>query len=196
MTVSRETVTRLNEYAALVQRWTSRINLVSPNDRPHLWSRHIEDSLQLAPLLPPHADRAIDLGSGAGFPGLVLAIATGVHFDLVESDQRKAAFLREAIRVTGASAAVLAQRIETLKTDPVTLITARAVAALPKLCGLIAPLLAPNGHALVLKGQSAAAELTAAAKEWHMTVRQWPSRTSSHGTVLDITGLHRVGSIF
>jgi 16S rRNA (guanine527-N7)-methyltransferase len=110
--VSRETEARLSAYADLLRAWNRRINLISRADESNLWVRHIEDSLQLASLIPRDCDRAIDLGSGAGFPGLVLSIATGIHFHLVESDQRKAAFLREAARVTGAPVAVHATRAE------------------------------------------------------------------------------------
>ena len=97
---------RLDRFAALLLRWNGTLNLIAPRDAPIIWQRHIADSLQLAPLIPPGVTRAIDLGSGGGFPGLVLAIATGLPFDLIESDRRKAAFLRTASAETGASAAV------------------------------------------------------------------------------------------
>ncbi len=103
---------RLSDFSSLLLRWNRTVNLISPGDEPLLWERHIADSLQLVPLIDPLPDRAIDLGSGAGFPGLVLALATGVPFDLIEADQRKAAFLREATRITGAPARVHAVRIE------------------------------------------------------------------------------------
>jgi 16S rRNA (guanine527-N7)-methyltransferase len=190
--VSRETQSRLQIFADLVLRWTPRINLISPADRPHLWQRHIDDSLQLRALLPDSLDRAVDIGSGGGFPGLVLAIATGVPFDLVESDQRKAAFLREAIRATSAPARVHACRAEHCQVPPAVVVTARAVAPLPRLLSLIQPLLAKNGRALLLKGENAAAELTAAAQQWQMTVRCVPSRTDPRATILDITELAHV----
>ena len=191
--VSRETQARLDAYAALLTRWNARINLVAPRDLPQLWERHIADSLQLAPLIPPGVTRAIDLGSGGGFPGLVLAIATGLSVDLVESDQRKAAFLREAARITAAPARVHAARIESLTLDPAQLVTARALAPLPQLLDLAAPLLAPGGMCLFLKGANAPSELTAATAEWHMEAETIPSRTGGGGCILQIRDVVRVG---
>ncbi len=155
-------------------------------------TRHIADSLQLVPLMPPALDRAIDLGSGAGFPGLILALATGVPFDLIEADQRKAAFLREAARITGAPVHVHAVRIEAADLPPAPLITARALAPLPKLLGLAAPLLAPGGQCLFLKGADVQTELTHAAAQWHMQVERIPSRTAPDACILRISDLSRV----
>ena len=151
--VSRETSERLEVFANLLLRWNTRINLISRADAQQLRGRHIADSLQLADLMPEGIARAIDLGSGAGFPGLILAIATGVHFDLVESDQRKAAFLREAIRLTAAPAQVHACRIEALALAPAPLVTARALAPLAPLLGLATPLLASGRRLLVSEGR-------------------------------------------
>jgi 16S rRNA (guanine527-N7)-methyltransferase len=192
--VSRETQERLEAYATLLTRWNARINLVAPRDLPHLWERHIADSLQITPLIPPGVTRAIDLGSGGGFPGLMLAIATGVSFDLVESDQRKAAFLREAARITAAPARIHAARIETLTLEPAPLITARALAPLPQLLDLAAPLLAPGGMCLFLKGVHAGSELTAATAEWHMEAKAIPSRTGEGGCILQIRDIVRGGT--
>ncbi len=173
--VARET---LASFAALLLRWNRTVNLIARKDEAALWDRHIADSLQLAPLMIPRPDRAIDLGSGGGFPGLILAIATGVPFDLIEADKRKAAFLREAVRVTGAQVRVHATRIEAARIPPAPLITARALAPLPKLLALAAPLLAPDGICLFLKGGNAQAELTQASAQWHMQVQRVPSRTA------------------
>jgi 16S rRNA (guanine527-N7)-methyltransferase len=140
----------------------------------------------------PRPARAIDLGSGAGFPGLILAIATGVPFDLIEADQRKAAFLREAARITSAPARVHATRVEAADIPPALLITARALAPLPKLLSLAAPLLAPAGTCLFLKGTSARSELTDAEREWHMQVDSISSRTAPGARILRITDLSRV----
>lgn len=163
---------RLRAYAALLLSWTRRINLVSGGDQDAIWTRHVADSLRLVPLLPPGLDRAIDLGSGGGLPGLVLAIATGVRFELVESDQRKAAFLREAARVTEAPVQVHAVRIEACVLEPAALVTARALAPLPGLLALAAPLLRPGGVMLFPKGARAATELDAARTEWDFGVDQ------------------------
>jgi 16S rRNA (guanine527-N7)-methyltransferase len=189
--VPRET---LDRFAALLLRWNRTVNLISAHDEALLWDRHISDSLQLIPLLVPRPGRAIDLGAGGGFPGLVLAIATGVPFDLIEADKRKAAFLREAARITGAPVRIHADRIEAAQMTPAPLITARALAPLPKLLNLAAPLLAPGGACLFLKGAGAEAELTHAATQWHMQVQTVPSRTIPGACILRISHLSRVTS--
>ncbi|MGC1411738.1 MAG: 16S rRNA (guanine(527)-N(7))-methyltransferase RsmG [Acetobacteraceae bacterium] len=190
--VSRETLAALERYSALLLRWNRTVNLIAPRDEPLLSERHIADCLQLAPLIHQTCDRAIDLGSGAGFPGLILALATDLPFHLIEADQRKAAFLREAARITGARVHVHATRIETVGLPPAPLITARGLAPLPKLLGLAEPLLAPGGQCLFLKGANVETELTHAAAQWHMDVERVPSRTAAHACILRISDLRRV----
>ncbi len=151
--------------------------------------RHIADLLQLVPLMPPGTDRGIDLGSGAGFPGLMLAAATGIPFDLIEADHRKAAFLREAARLLGAPARVHAVRIEEARLPPSPVVTARALAPLPDLLRLAAPLLAAGGTCLFLKGAGVETELTAAGRQWHMKVERIPSCTAPGAVILRITEL-------
>lgn len=192
--VPRETQARLERFAALLSEWTSTLNLISKNDRGSIWGRHIADCLQLVPLVKPDIDRGIDMGSGGGFPGLVLALATGKIFDLIESDRRKAAFLREAVRATGAPARVHATRAESVGLPPAKLITARAVAPLPKLLCLAAPYLAADGHCLFMKGAGVDAELTDAAKQWHMRVERFPSQTARGSFILRISELSRAAS--
>ena len=192
--VSRGTVEALERYAALLSRWNRTLNLISARDESILWDRHIADSLQLVPLIHPLPEKAIDLGSGAGFPGLVLALATGIAFDLIEADQRKAAFLQEAARVTGAPVVVHPVRIEAARLPPARLITARGLAPLIRLLPLAAPLLAPDGLCLFPKGAGAAAELTHAATQWHMQVDCVPSRTAANAVILRISELARVTS--
>ena len=182
---------RLDRFAALLLRWNGTLNLIAPRDAPIIWQRHIADSLQLAPLIPPGVTRAIDLGSGGGFPGLVLAIATGLPFDLIESDRRKAAFLRTAIAETGATAAVHACRIESAALAPAGLVTARALAPLPRLLPLAGRLLTPDGVCLLLKGARVDQELAEAAVDWAMSVDRTPSVTGPEGVVLRISGLRR-----
>lgn len=184
-TVSRETEERLSLYCTLLRRWSARINLVARSDLDHLRARHINDCLQLLPLLPS-VNYAIDLGSGAGFPGLVLAIATGIHFNLIEADQRKAAFLREAARETAAPAQVHAVRIEAAALKPAALITARALAPLDILLSLATPLLDQGGLCLFPKGRQADAELTRARQGWHMQVQCIPSCTQPESCILAI----------
>lgn len=190
--VSRETEARLEAFAALLLRWNRTVNLIARHDESALWPRHIADSLQLAPLIPPGTTRGIDLGTGGGFPGLVLAIATNIPFDLIESDQRKAAFLREAGRATRAPIRVQAARVEAARVEPAPLITSRALAPLPRLLGLAVPLLAPGGICLFLKGATVESELTAATAEWHMRVERLPSQTAPDAPILRISDIARV----
>ncbi|WP_291365735.1 16S rRNA (guanine(527)-N(7))-methyltransferase RsmG [Acetobacter sp. UBA5411] len=188
--VSRETQDRLICFADLLVRWTAKINLISPGDVPHLWERHILDSLQLVPLIERGA-RVTDLGSGGGFPGLIIAIAADAEVTLVESDRRKAAFLREASRATGCRTTVVNQRIEAADVPPAPVVTARALANLSQLLTWTEKLVTNDGYALFLKGQQAADELTNAEHDWHMTVTHIPSRTPG-GTILKISDIRRV----
>ncbi len=189
--VSRETLARLATHLNLLARWQKRINLVGPATLADPWRRHVLDSAQLAPLIPAGA-RLADLGSGAGFPGLVLAIMRGGPVDLIESDARKAAFLHEAARAAEAPAAVHNARAETLalKAD---IVAARACAPLDRLIGLALPLLAPGGICLFLKGARVEAELEAARARWRMTVRRHPSLSAPDGVLLELAGLSHAG---
>ena len=184
---------RLRSFADLLERWNSRINLVAPRDLPNLWTRHIADSLQLAPLIPRDAP-VTDLGSGAGFPGLIIAICTGNPVTLIESDTRKASFLREAARQTGARATVVNSRIERAGIPAAPVITARALAPLPLLLDWAAPLLRPDGFCLFLKGRKAGDELTDAAAKWHMTIARTPSRTDPDGVILTLSHIRRIAA--
>ena len=188
--VSRETWERLHVYVELLLRWNRTINLISRKDEVNIWDRHIEDSLALVPHMPYSASHAIDLGSGGGLPGIVLAIATGVTFHLVESDHRKSAFLREAIRHTGASAIVHTERAEQTDLPPAPLVTARALASLPQLLSWAAPLLLPEGICLFPKGRNVAEELTLASAQWHMKVQTIDVLGAS--TILRISEIARV----
>ena len=189
--VSCETLARLARHLDLLKRWQKRINLVGSTTLSDPWRRHVLDSAQLAPLVPAGA-RLADLGSGAGFPGLVLAIMRGGPVDLIESDARKAAFLTEAVRATGAPAAVHNARAETLALRA-DVVAARACAPLDRLLGLALPLLAPGGACLFLKGARADEELRAARACWRMTVRRRPSLSAPEGMVLEIAGLSHAG---
>jgi 16S rRNA (guanine527-N7)-methyltransferase len=186
---------RLRQLAGLVEKWSAKINLVSKGDLPHIWERHVLDSLALVPLLPAEKKFAIDLGSGAGFPGLVLAIATGIPFTLIESDRRKAAFLVEAARVTGAPVTVICERIEVAKTVPAPLVTARALAPLDRLIGLALPHLAPGGVCLFPKGRTAAAELTQARTLWQMEVATFASAANPESSILRLENIRHAGAV-
>jgi 16S rRNA (guanine527-N7)-methyltransferase len=183
---------RLRRFAALVEKWSAKINLVSKADIPHIWSRHVEDSLALIPYISPGTQAAIDLGSGAGFPGLVLAIATGIPFTLIESDKRKAAFLMDAARALNAPARILATRIEMAKIPPAPLITARALAPLSQLLGLAAPNLAPGGFCLLPKGKNWQIELTTAKALWQMEAEALPA-SDPETCILKVSHLRHVG---
>ena len=185
---------RLRQFAALVAKWSPRINLVSKGDLSHIWQRHVCDSLELVAHVPAGVTRAIDLGSGAGFPGMVLAIATGIEFTLIESDTRKAAFLMEAARILAAPVKVLNTRIEAAKTQPAPLVTARALAPLDKLLGLAAPHLEINGVCLFPKGRGAEVELTAARAVWHMEVERFASRQDAEACILKVSQIRHVGT--
>ena len=190
--VSHETLQRLHEFVDVLSRWSRTINLVADPNPATIWARHVADSLQLLPLMSGRPPPAADLGSGAGFPSLVLAIASGQPFHLIEADRRKAAFLREAVRVTGAPATVHAERIEAARLAPVEVVTARACAPLPRLLGYAERLLGPAGVLLCLKGRTAKDELTAARAEWQMQVISMPSRTDPAASILQISGIRRV----
>ncbi|MBX6744392.1 MAG: 16S rRNA (guanine(527)-N(7))-methyltransferase RsmG, partial [Acetobacteraceae bacterium] len=185
--VSRETEAKLREFLALLQRWNARINLVADREEESLWQRHVLDSLQLAPLLPPDDGPIVDLGSGAGFPGLILALASNRPTHLVESDRRKAAFLIEAARTLGLPLVKIhPTRIEAVTLPPAAVVSARALAPLPDLLRHAHKLLAPGGIALFPKGRTAEQELTAAARGWNMRVERFPSRTDPASTILRI----------
>ncbi|MFT8244981.1 16S rRNA (guanine(527)-N(7))-methyltransferase RsmG [Roseomonas sp. BN140053] len=194
--VSRETAARLDGYAALLLRWNARINLIAPGDAAAFRQRHVEDSLQLLPLLPAGTGPAADLGSGGGLPGLVLALCEpGRPWHLVEADKRKSAFLRTAAAELGATnVAVHSSRIEDTTLPPLALLTARALAPLTTLLPFAERFLAPSGVAVFPKGRNAGAELTEAAAAWTMQVERFPSRTDPSATLLRITGIRRAGT--
>ena len=187
--VSRETLARLEAYEALLRRWSQRINLVGRSTLADPWRRHFLDSAQLLPLLPAAARTLLDLGSGAGFPGLVLAILGVAGVTLADSDSRKCGFLREAARLTGAKVEIYCDRIESLPACAFDAITARAVAPLPELLALAAPFLGPQTRCLFLKGAQGRQELTEARKGWKMQARVHPSLSDPRGVILE---LHKV----
>ncbi len=191
--VSRETEAKLRDFAALVQKWNPTINLVSRSDLDQLWQRHILDSLQLAPLIPNTASHLTDIGSGGGFPAIVLAIATQRSFHLVESDARKCAFLREAARTLGLSATIHCARIEQIILPPAPVVTARALAPLSRLIPQAAHLLAPDGYFLFPKGRNAESELTEASREWQMKIERFASNTDQAATILKLSEVRPAG---
>jgi 16S rRNA (guanine527-N7)-methyltransferase len=194
--VSRETEARLDAYVELLLRWQAKTNLVASSTLPRLWTRHIADSLQLLALAPA-AKIWIDLGSGGGFPGVVLACAiaevSGAAVHLVERNTRKAAFLREALRITGAPAIIhLADIGDCVDSfvGPVDCVTARAVAPLHQLVGFAEPLVKKGATALFPKGQDVGAELTEATKYWTLTPRLHASLTGQ-GWIVELDRIER-----
>lgn len=190
--VSRETEERLRAYADLLTKWNRAINLVGGSTLADLWRRHFWDSAQLRPYLPPEGGVLLDVGSGAGFPGLVLAIlANHYTVNLCESDKRKATFLREAARVTGTSVVIHDRRIEGLDPFPVDVITARAWASCTDILALTARFTAPRTQFLLLKGKTAHNELTEARKAWTMYAELHGSRSDEFGTIVQIKQVTR-----
>jgi 16S rRNA (guanine527-N7)-methyltransferase len=190
ISVSRETLERITTFESLLRRWQRTVQLVAPADLAKLWTRHIADSLQLVELMP-RAKIWADLGSGAGFPGLVIALAYRdrargfVH--LVESDQRKAAFLREAIRATAAPARVHAERVESVAkrlAGEVDVVTARALAPMPRLLELAAPFFEKGIPGVFPKGRDVDNELTDSTKSWKIQTTIAPSRTHRDGRIV------------
>jgi 16S rRNA (guanine527-N7)-methyltransferase len=195
--VSRETEARLDRYVALLLEWQAKTNLVAPSTLPHLWTRHVSDSLQLLSLAPS-AKTWVDFGSGGGFPGVVLACALaetpGATVHLVERITKKAAFLREAIRITSAPGAVhpadIGDIVDRLA-GSIDCVTARAVAPLHQLIGFAEPLVRRGAKALFLKGQDVEAELTEATKYWNIEPRLHSSRTGGHGWIVELDRIER-----
>jgi 16S rRNA (guanine527-N7)-methyltransferase len=195
--VSRETLDRLVIYADLLKRWQKAVNLVAPGTLPDVWHRHFADSAQLAPLVPATARRHADLGSGGGFPGLVVAIMLAergqLHTTLIESDQRKCAFLREVARQVGIAVDIMTTRIESSETHAkvgvVDVVTARALAPLDRLFALSAPLCTASTLGLFLKGRGVETELVAARRRWRFEHRLIPSRTQAGAHVVAVWNL-------
>lgn len=207
--VSRETLERLEAYVALLLKWQQTTNLIAPSTIPAIWTRHVADSLQLVDLAlqclqslksPQSLKTWVDFGSGGGFPGIPVACALaerpGAMVHLVESNSKKAAFLREAIRVTGAPATVHATRVEDFGDsfgDSSDVVSARALAPLKTLCDQAFPLISKGAIGLFPKGQDIAAELTEAAKYWRMESETVPSKTSPEGTIVVVRSLLPAG---
>ena len=195
--VSRETEVRLDRYIGLLEEWQAKTNLVAPSTLPHLWTRHVADSLQLL-AIAPSAKIWVDLGSGGGFPGVVLACALaetpGALVHLVERNAKKAAFLREALRITNSPSQIHLADIGDVVdriTGPVDCVTARAVAPLHQLIGFAEPLVKKGAKALFLKGQDVEAELTEATKYWNINPHLHSSLTGGQGWIVELDRIER-----
>lgn len=197
--IAPDTASRLDALADVLARWQAAINLVAPSSLPQLWTRHIADSLQLWPLAPGAARSWVDLGAGAGFPGLVVAAMAAerrpdLAVALVESDARKCAFLAEAARAMGLVVDIQRRRIETDPPRRHDVVSARALAPFDRLCGFAATHLAEGGVALFPKGAEVERELTAASRAWHYRLTRTASLTDPAGVVLTVTELRRADS--
>ncbi|MGI8725441.1 MAG: 16S rRNA (guanine(527)-N(7))-methyltransferase RsmG [Methyloceanibacter sp.] len=196
--VPRETIHRLYRYAELLTHWQKSTNLVAPSTLAALWSRHFADSAQLLDLAL-EARLWLDLGSGAGFPGMVVAILASTQPDfrmhLIESNAKKCAFLAEVARATKAHVDIYAMRIEDFarRTDTVVpdILSARALAPLPRLLGFAAPFFGADTRGLFLKGREAEEEVEAARADWDATYRLHPSLTSKEGHIVEVINLHK-----
>lgn len=187
---------RLSLYQELVLKWNPVINVVAKSTESVIWQRHFLDSAQIFQDLPDAARDWVDLGSGGGFPGLVVAIladdlAPRLRVTLVESDKRKSVFLREVIRETGISATVRSERIENLPSGMADVVSARALSSLGMLCQHAEKLLRPAGTAIFLKGESAESEIALARQSWSFRLDLRPSITERHASVLVLKDLRR-----
>jgi len=194
--VSRESLARLDKLVSITLAWQSRINLISPSTIPEIWKRHILDSAQLLPLLPKNSVKIADLGSGGGFPGLVLAAICDAQIHLFEATQKKVAFLQEALRHMGVVGKVhrtrLVQNIAPPDMPEVQAVTARAFAPLDELLGYASPFMTRGATGLFHKGQDVDTELTMAAKGWTLQYQKHSSLTDSHAVILEVKEIAHV----
>lgn len=191
--VPRGTLEKIEGYVAMLRKWNSVLNLVGKSTLEDVWQRHIADALQLYPLIPKGAEHLIDMGSGGGIPGIILAFMGIPKVTLIESDQRKAAFLKEAARATASqNISVMPYRIETITAADLPygaadVVTARALAPLSELINYARPFLKPTGECLFMKGKLAESEIAAARLRWTFRVSRIASRTDPEGMILKIS---------
>ncbi len=186
--VSRETIEKLGVYASLLQQWQQHMNLVGASTLPELWDRHLADSAQLTQHLPDRAAVIADIGSGAGFPGLVLSILGYQHVHLIESDRRKCAFLHEAARITGVTPTVHPVRMESVKLPPVSVFTSRACSNISNLLNILRPHLQKNSFCLFHKGKNYTKELEEVTG-WDFDLTIHPSRVVDNSVILEIRNI-------
>ncbi len=194
--VSRETMTRFDAYVLLLEKWTKAINLVARSTTPNIWRRHFLDSAQVFSYRPKGTTIWVDLGSGAGFPGLVVAILAAqfqpsLKTICIESDQRKVAFLRTVIRELNLNATVVSDRIENAAPVGGDIVSARALAPLPNLLPLATRHLKSDGNAIFLKGASYLSEIDEVKKRWAFDIQTFPSKTDGKGAVLILGDIRR-----
>ena len=195
--VSRETIEKLKNFVEILKEWNSRMNLVSKNSLEDVWQRYILDSLQLIEYLPHNLQHLVDIGSGAGFPGIVLAIVMMEKFPaakitLVESITKKTVYLNDVCQKLGLeNTDVINNRVENIVFKDVDVVTARAVAALDVLCGYAYKIIGIKGSALWLKGKTYEQEHEVARKNWHYAMKIYPNRYSDDGVVMELRDLRK-----
>lgn len=194
--VSRETFERLKVYAALLEKWNPAINLVAPSTLSSLWVRHFQDSAQIFHLAKPKVGMWCDMGTGGGFPGLIVAIMAHESDPdrrtiCIESDLRKATFLRTVVRETGINATILSQRIEAVTPLGADVVSARALAPLTDLLTYADRHLMPGGTGIFLKGENYRTEVEEALENWRFELDTYPSKTNPNAVVLKIGDLRR-----
>ncbi len=192
--VSRETLDRFNLYVQLVKKWNPHINLVSRTSVKDIWSRHLLDSVQIYDIIPVKVGLCVDMGSGGGFPGIVVAIMAaekdpGLNITLIESDQRKSTFLRQALRELGLHVEVISQRIECVPNLQASVITARALTSLNNLCAYADRHLEDGGIALFHKGESWKKEVDDARLAWSFSLTEHKSKTDPDAVILELGDL-------
>ncbi len=185
--------TNLEVYLNTLLKWQKSINLISSLTADQVWNRHFQDSIQLIPHIPLGTQSLIDLGSGAGFPGLVVSIVSGVHVELIESDRKKCMFLREVIRLCRANASCINARIEDVEGLRTQLILSRALAPLSVLLSYSQKLLLKDGVMIFLKGENVNNEIAEAQKKWHFKCEIFKSKTSSTGKIIKVWDLYGKG---
>lgn len=193
--VSRETIDDLQAFAVLTEKWTAKINLIAKSTIPDIWTRHIIDSAQVY----QYADAPnhwVDIGSGGGFPGIVMAIlskqySSATTFTLIESDARKCTFLRTVARELNLNVYVITQRIEETENQIADVVSARALGGMPDLLPLVTHHLKPDGQALLMKGQAFAGELDAVRDNWDFDLVEYPSITNPDSRILSLKRITR-----
>ncbi len=191
LNVSRETYGALKAYQRLLEKWTTRINLISKSTREDVWARHIRDSAQVMGLASKHAAHWIDIGSGGGLPGLVVAILAKelnpqLRVTLIESDKRKAVFLRTVVRELQLNVMVQANRITAVGPLKADVISARALADLNDLLRLTQPFMSKNTQCLFMKGKNWSKEVKEAEKSWQFQAERFISKTNHEAVILSV----------
>ena len=192
LSVSRETLSRLTKFVDLLLKWQRSINLIGPGTVDDVWRRHVLDCGQLVRFLPDRRARVLDIGTGAGLPGMVLSILGAPHVQLIESDAKKCVFLREAARITETPVKIIEARAESALCEPADVVTARAVAPLMRLLGLTERYIKTNTICFFFKGKDFKNELTHIKNNWSMQLETHPSLTQRDGVILQLESVTRV----